>query len=255
MGGKTKQQQQQKVEALPSAAQQLQTQMRAVLQSFVGSLPKDQRDEFLSEFPAVSNKKSGARGDSDPLKKVSEECNEAFKDFKRLAEKKRKIEQRATKLQEQLEKLSEDLARTTQELEEAQHRHERELRSYASVVQQGAGAAGCQVPMSEDGDITGDEDELEQAEGDATMGSGPAAAAAAAAASHAAPGTPEPAQAETEEFKKFKESLSGEQRAVLERQLQAASHDTGKPVEAQKLMDTAKLMARFVQALQTESGG
>ena len=250
MGGKTKQQQQQKVEALPSAAQQLQTQMRAVLQSFVGNLPKDQRDEFLSEFPAVSNKKSGARGDSDPLKKVSEECNEAFKDFKRLAEKKRKIEQRATKLQEQLEKLSEDLARTTQELEEAQHRHERELRSYASVVQQGAGAAGCQVPMSEDGDTTGDEDELEQEGGDAAMGSFPAAAA-----SHTAPGTPEPAQTETEEFKRFKESLSGEQRAVLERQLQAASHGTGKPVEAQKLMDTAKLMARFVQALQTESGG
>ena len=266
-GGKTKQSA--AVEALPSAAQDLQGKMRAVLQSFIGTLPREQKEQFLSDFPAVSGKKKANKGDSDPYQRVSASCAEAFKNFKRLAEKKRAIEGKATKLQEQLEKLSEDLAKTTAELEEAQEVHDRELKSYASVVQQGSGAQGCPIPPYDDDDdlassITGDEEDMDtkdkfsgvsvapeasDTQAAATPTSSQPAAAASSSASARQP-------AETEEFRAFRQGLSEEQREVLDRQLQQAAQQK-KPTarEAKDLMDTARLMAGFAQAIQTTSGG
>ena len=269
-GGKTKQSA--AVEALPTAAHDLQGKMRAVLQSFIGTLPRKQKEQFLADFAAVSGKKS-KKGDSDPYQKVSASCAEAFRNCKRLAEKKRAIESKASKLQEQLEKLSEDLARTTAELEEAQEVHDRELKSYASVVQQGSGAQGCNPipPFDEDDDLasstTGDEEDMDTrdkfsgvsaaaADSDslaaATPVSSQPAATAGASSSSAAARQP----AETEEFRAFKQGLSEEHRDLLDKQLQQAAQQK-KPTakEAKDLMDTARLMAGFVQAFQTTAEG
>ena len=257
-----------KMEALPSAAQQVGSQVRHVLKSFVASLPKEQRDKFLADFPEVEDKKH-KKGDSDPFKEVSSSCAAAFREFKRLADRKHAIENKARKLQDQLDKLSEDLAKTTDELDRAQEVHEQQLRTYASVVSHGPVPEYAQraKPFDEDeiSNLTGDLEDMEDDQKEQRPSN-----------EQPAPTQPDPPSQETaagsgggrwsqrhqqqpetedEDFKKFKESLSQEQRDILDRELQKSTgppqEGAKKEIQAQELMETARVMAGFVQALET----
>ena len=276
----TQQQKQQhssgKLEALPSAAQQVESQVKSVLKTFVASLPKEQKEKFLADFPVVGDKGS-AKGDSDPFRKVSSSCAAAFKEYKRLADKKHSIESKARRLQDQLDKLSEDLAQTTEDLDRAQEVHEEQLRTYSSVVQHGPlpDSTSRIRPFEDDegSDITGDVDEMSDDKGEQRP-SNEAEPTPTPTATQQDPSTQEAptqgagsgggrwsqryqaaAETEDEDFKKFRESLSEEQREVLDRQMQKATEpvqkDSKKAVQAQELMETARVMAGFVQALQT----
>ena len=268
-----------KLEALPSAAQQMGSQIKNVLKAFVAGLPKDQKDSFLADFPEVGDKKSD-KGDSDPFRKVSSSCAAAFREYKKLADRKHAIENKARKLQDQLDKLSEELARTTEDLDRAQDRHEQQLKTYATVVQQGPSASMCPEfpttgsrPYDDDDEISNitgldemSDDKKEQRpsnEEDPTPTPtptvvDPATQEAAQEQSQGSGGgrwTRHQGEQEAEEFTKFKETLSEEQREILERQLQKVSgtkqQGSKKTVQAQELMETARVMGGFLQSLQT----
>lgn len=108
-------------------------ELQQALQKLVASMPQEKREQFEKDFPILKP----AKKKEDPFKQASARAAEAFREFKRLGDKRHRIESRAKKLQQELDELSEELAKTTQELDEAQERHEQEVRSYASVVQNG----------------------------------------------------------------------------------------------------------------------
>ena len=219
--------------------------LEAVLAKVVASMPLVEREQFEKDFPILRPKPK--RGESDPFEKVSAEAAEAFREFKRLGNKKHNIEMRASRLQQQQDALSEELATTIADLEAAQYKHECISRSYAAVVQRGV-EEGPQPDesfehhpawdrdsyisgMEEDQGATGAEGELRggappQRTGRFAQQRGAAQRAATAAASAAAPesaGQQQQALAwpahwdlQDPTFRSFSESLTAAQRAFLE---------------------------------------
>lgn len=217
--------------------------LEAVLAKVVASMPLVEREQFEKDFPILRPK--AKKEESDPFKKVSAEAAEAFREFKRLGDKKHNIEMRASRLQQQQDALSEELATTIADLEAAQYKHECISRSYAAVVQRGV-EEGPQPDESfehhpawdRDSEFSGMEEDqgATGAEGELRVGGPPqrtgrfaqqrTAQRAAAAASAAAPETagqqqqalPWPAHWDLQDptFRSFSESLTAAQRAFLE---------------------------------------
>ena len=247
-------------------AKQLQTQMQDFLAKCVEGMADEQKKLFRNEFPALQLDRKPRM--ADPVKRSSASVAEAFNEYKKLAERKRNIESKAAKLQQQLEKLPEQLAITTTELDKAQERHERELRTYAEVVQSSAQKesldhemAGCEMPpdydpirTSEDdnGSITGDEYKGEKPEVGTSQEETPTPMEFET--------PPQLTQEQEMEFQKFKDSLSPENRALLDRRLESVAVDSrprassSSPAQAKELLEMAKLMGNFVKVLQTQRG-
>ena len=212
--------------------------LEAVLAKVVASMPLGDREQFEKDFPILRPKPK--KGESDPFKKVSAEAAEAFREFKRLGDKKHNIEMRASRLQQQQDALSEELATTIADLEAAQHKHECISRSYAAVVQRGV-EEGPQPDESfehhpawdRDSEISGMEEDhrTTEAEGELREGAPPqrtgrfaqqraarAAAAAPETAGQQQQALPWPAHWDLQDptFRSFSESLTAAQRAFLE---------------------------------------
>ena len=109
--------------------------LEAVLAKVVASMPQVEREQFEKDFPILRPKPK--KEEPDPFKKVSAEAAKAFREFKRLGDRRHNIELRASRLQQQQGALSEELATTIADLEAAQYKHECISRSYAAVVQKG----------------------------------------------------------------------------------------------------------------------
>jgi hypothetical protein len=284
-GSKPQPQQQQQPKRTQAGASEVKGHLESLFQVLLASLSEEKRAKFQQDFPELQSKSETAKP-KDPFRLASEEAAKAFKEYKRLAEKKHQIELKAKRLQIELDKCSEQLAETTQQLEEAQAKHERHQRTYAEVVQQSldetAETQRDEEEMSLDGceeDITGDELEIDdsgrkkhwqrrvaqrrqqqqqpQQQPQQQQGpSGPAVGTGAAVDE----------LPETEEFKNFKAMLSEEQRALLHRQMQLAverasavagasqqqQQQQQTALEAKELLAASKLLGSFAEALNTQ---
>ena len=117
------------------------------------------------EFPTLQEA-GKVQKQKEPFRQASDDASKAFREFKRLGEKKHSIETRAAKLQKELERCSEELAETTHLLDKAQVEHHKHIRTFAEVVQptiieadisdEDLPAEGCEE------DFTGDEKELDE---------------------------------------------------------------------------------------------
>ena len=133
--GRQQQQQRLQPQSGQSAESSKLAALEAVLAKVVASMPQGEREQFEKDYPVLRPKPQ--KVETDTFKQVSAKAAEAFREFKRLGDKRHSIEMRARRLQQQQDALSEELAETISKLEEAQYNHECISRSYASVVQQG----------------------------------------------------------------------------------------------------------------------
>ena len=224
----------------------IQTQFNGFLQTLLASLPAAKRQQMQKEFPTLQEA-GKAQKPKEPFRQASDDASKAFREFKRLGEKKHSIETRAAKLQKELERCSEELAETTHLLDRAQAEHQKHIRTFAEVVQpkcveveadisdEDRPAEGCEE------DITGDEQELD---GETGRKRQKVERRAWNRATRETSGTQQQQQQqddsmqdtqrepqtdsewlqdqETEEFQGFKSRLTDDQRIVLERQMQLA---------------------------------
>ena len=228
----------------------IQSQFNGFLQTLLASLPADKKQQMQQEFPTLQEA-GKAKKQKEPFRQASEDASKAFREFKRLGEKKHSIETRAAKLQKELERCSEELAETTHLLEKAQVEHQKHIRTFAEVVQ----PRTVDVDISDDDreaegceeDITGDEQQLD---GESGRKRQKVQRKAWNRATREAADTQQQQQQqqhedsmqdiqrqpqtdaeflqeqETEEFQGFKNLLTDDQRILLERQMQLAVQRT-----------------------------
>ena len=101
-------QQQQQQRLQPQSGQSAESSklaaLEAVLAKVVASMPQGEREQFERDYPVLRPKPQ--KVETDTFKQVSAKAAEAFREFKRLGDKRHSIEMRARRLQQQQDALS-----------------------------------------------------------------------------------------------------------------------------------------------------